>query len=267
MPAPVEYDLSVEELGFSYPLPVAYSDQPGDAQFVEEGRLRSALDEVSFTLSAGKKLAVVGVSGAGKSTLINLLLRFWDYQQGSLKLDGQELKHYRPGDVRAGMAVVAQDTYLFHSTIRENLLLARPSASPAELSRAIELAQLDEFLSSLPDGLDTRVGEQGVRISAGQRQRLAIARAILKSAPLLLLDEPTANLDALTEQALLHDLFLVLDGQNVLYISHRLVGMERMDEILVMRNGRIIERGSHADLLAQDGAYRKMYEIQHRIIE
>jgi ABC-type multidrug transport system fused ATPase/permease subunit len=162
--------------------------------------------------------------------------------------------------------MVAQDTYIFNDTIRRNLLLAKPDATAGEIERALEQAQLAEVVQRLPDGLKTWVGEQGLRLSGGERQRLAIARALLKDAPLLILDEATANLDTLTERALVEAFETLLERRTALVITHRLVAMERMDEILVLDGGRIVERGTHSELLAHDGLYRRLYEIQNTML-
>lgn len=221
-----------------------------------------ALDGVSFSLPAGGRLAVVGPSGSGKSTLVNLMLRFWEYQEGHISLDGQELRSCRQEDVRAIMGVVSQQTHLFNATVRENLLLARPDASEDDLLRAARQAHVHSFVQSLPQGYDSWIGEQGLRLSGGERQRLSIARAILKNPSLLVLDEPTANLDATTEREVMHQLHTLMNGRTTLLITHRLVGLEAFDEILVMREGRIVERGRHHQLLEMDGLYRRMWELQ-----
>lgn len=220
------------------------------------------LNGVSFELRPGQHVVLVGSSGAGKSTLASLLVRFWDYQEGHITLGGQDLRAFDPGELRRWISVVPQQPYLFNATIRENLLLARPQASPEELIAAAEQAQLQEFISSLPYGYDTRVGEQGLRLSAGERQRLALARALLQDAPILLLDEPTAHLDALTERQILETIRTVAARRALLLMTHRLVGLESFDEVLVLRSGRIVERGRHSDLLQRPGWYRRMWELQ-----
>ena len=163
--------------------------------------------------------------------------------------------------------MISQSTYLFAGTVRQNLLLARPEAAQADLDQAVFQAQLADWITQLPQGLDTWIGERGLQISGGERQRVAIARALLRSAPLLLLDEPTANLDADTEQRLLETIRQVSAGRSVVYITHRLVGLEDLDEILVLQGGRVIERGEHAELLALGGLYAQMYQIQREEIQ
>jgi thiol reductant ABC exporter CydC subunit len=225
-----------------------------------------ALDGIDFCLPQGGRLAVVGPSGAGKSTLIRVLLRFWDYEAGHVLLGGRELRAYSQEDLRSRIAFVSQRTHLFNATVRENLLLARPGASEADVRRAAEQAGIHEFVARLPEGYDTWIGEQGLRLSGGERQRLAIARAILKDAPILLLDEPTANLDALTERQVLAELQALMAGRTTLMVTHRLAGLEAMDEILVLRAGQIAERGQHQDLLQQGGLYRRMWDLQTQVL-
>ncbi len=249
VPLPRRCDLQVQNLCFSY----------GDGQ-------RPALDGLNFDLPQGRQVAVVGPSGAGKSTLIHLLVRFWEYQQGQILLAGRDLRQYDQEELRGLMTVVSQHTYLFTATVRENLLLAKPGATEAEMIRAAQQAQIHDFIRSLPQGYDTWIGEQGLRLSGGQRQRLAVARAILKDAPILILDEPTANLDALTERELMAALQTLAAGRTTLLITHRLVGLEAADEILVLRAGRIAERGRHHELMQMGGLYRHMWDLQNQIL-
>ncbi|MCL7452566.1 MAG: thiol reductant ABC exporter subunit CydC [Anaerolineae bacterium] len=248
-PVPARLDLRFEGLRVAY--------EPGGPP---------ALDGIDFSLPQGGQLAVVGPSGSGKSTLIHVLLRFWDYQQGHVLLGGRELREYGQEELRHLIAVVSQQTHLFNATIRENLLLARPEATEAEMRQAAEQAGIHDFASGLPDGYDTWIGEQGLRLSGGERQRLAIARAILKDAPILLLDEPTANLDALTERQVLAGLRALMAGRTTLLVTHRLAGLEPTDQVLVLRQGRIAERGRHEDLLEQGGFYRRMWDLQHQVL-
>jgi ATP-binding cassette subfamily C protein CydC len=215
-----------------------------------------ALDEVSFDLPAGRRIAVVGESGAGKTSLANVLLRFWDYQSGSIRLGGAELRECAAHDVRARIAVVAQDTYLFNATIRENLLLARPDADAAMLEAVCRSAQLHDFIVSLPQGYDTEIGEAGTGLSGGQARRLAIARALLLDAPILILDEPTEGLDTVTEQSLLQAVMRLMEGRSVLLITHRMSALtDLVDEVLVMERGRIAQRGSARALLGGEGSF------------
>ena len=221
-----------------------------------------ALADVSFTVPAGSHIAIVGPSGAGKSTLAQLAVRFADPSCGAILLGGTDIRHCTLHDLRAAIGVIPQETYLFNDTLRRNLLLARPEATDAELEQAIQQAQLSDFLRQLPSGLDTWIGENGQRLSGGERQRLAIARALLHDAPLLILDEPTANLDAITEHELLCALEAAERGRTTLLITHRLYAMERMDMILVLDRGRVIERGTHGQLLAAGGLYRHLFDVQ-----
>jgi ATP-binding cassette subfamily C protein CydCD len=225
-----------------------------------------AIQDVSFKLEADKSLAIVGPSGAGKSTLVNLLLRFWEYSSGDIRLGGESLHGLEQDEVRARCAVVSQSSYLFNTSVHENLRLACPSASQEEIESAAKQAQIHKFILKLPKGYDTFIGEQGTRLSGGERQRVAIARALLKNAPILILDEPTANLDPITEKQVLATLFSVMKGKTSLLITHRLVGLENVDEILVMEHGQILERGTQAELLERGGTFRRLWELQNRIL-
>jgi ABC-type multidrug transport system fused ATPase/permease subunit len=224
------------------------------------------LEDVSLSLPAGSSIAIVGPSGAGKSTLINLLLRFWEYQDGHVFLGDRELRALDQDSVRQLFGVVSQRTHLFNATVRENLLLARSDASQADLECAIRRAQLHTFIESLPEGYETWIGEQGLLLSSGQRRRLAIARALLKDAPFLMLDEATADLDPLTEHEIVNDIHASMVGRTTLWITHRLVGLDRVDEILVLQEGRVAEQGRHHDLIQMGGLYRRMWDLQSQVL-
>ncbi|HTP06605.1 MAG TPA: thiol reductant ABC exporter subunit CydC [Anaerolineae bacterium] len=198
------------------------------------------LDGVSFSIPAGSRVAIVGSSGSGKSTIVNLLLRFWDYHDGQITLDGIDLHQYRADDVRDLIGVVPQTVHLFNATLHDNLLLANPDATDEQVVAACRQAQLHDFIESLPLKYETLIGENGLLLSGGERQRLAIARAILKNAPILILDEATANLDAITERELLASLEPFMIGRTVIIISHRHTAVERVDQVIELEQGRVI---------------------------
>jgi len=240
--------------------------QFSDLSFSYSSQNIPVLQDITFTVPAGKSVAVVGPSGAGKSTLANLLLRFWDYELGDIALGGASLKALDPDEVRRQIALVSQNSYFFNTSLRENLRLARRGVRQEEMEAAAEAAQIHDFIISLPKGYDTLIGEQGLRLSGGERQRLAIARALLKDAPILIFDEPTANLDPHTERQVLETLFRIMRGKTTLLITHRLIGLEHVDEILVLDEGRIVERGTHAELLRHAGLYRRLWDLQNQIL-
>ncbi len=217
----------------------------------------SALSNLSLELPAGKRVGIVGPSGAGKSTLISLLLRYWDIEPGQIWLDGQDIREYAPQDVRKMLAVVDQRPYLFHGTLRSNLLLAAPGASDADLHQALRLAQLEPWFSALPQGLDTQTGERGNQVSGGERQRLAVARALLQDAPLWLLDEPTAHLDPRSRQSVAGTLLEVTRGRSVVWVTHELSELTAMDAVLVLQAGRVVERGTPHELCALGGWFAR----------
>ena len=223
---------------------------------------RLALDGATFTVPAGGTLALVGPSGAGKTTAAHLLMRFWDPDSGVIRLDGHDLREYRLDDLRDRIALVTQDTFLFNETLRSNILLARPEATGAELDAAVRRASLAAFVEALPEGLETRVGERGVRLSGGQRQRVAIARAFLKDAPVLILDEATSHLDAVNEQAVRRALEELMSDRTTIVIAHRLSTVRNADRIVVLDEGRTEEIGSHDDLVARGGLYSRLVARQ-----
>jgi ATP-binding cassette subfamily C protein CydC len=211
-------------------------------------------------------VAVVGPSGAGKSTLVHLLLRFWDPSGGEVRLGGRDIREYTQENLRRGFAIVSQDTHVFNGTLRANLLLAKQRATDQELESVLGRAQLSKLVERLPNGLDGPLGEQGLSLSGGERQRLGFARALLKGAPLLVLDEPTANLDPITERGLLDTTYELMRDRATLVVTHRLVRMEEMDEILVLDSGRIVERGTHGELVLAGGLYHEMLETQRDML-
>jgi len=230
-PQPGDYSLETRHLTFAYA-----DDEP------------FALEDVSFSVPSGGCVAIIGLSGAGKSTLAQLLLRFWDFQLGEILLGGYDLRAYNPDDARALLSVIAQDAYLFNGTIRDNILLAKGDASDEEIEAAARQAQLHAFVEALPQSYDTLVGENGARLSGGERQRIAIARAILKNAPILLLDEPTAHLDAVTAREIMETVRALMADRTTLILAHDLRGLDFVEHVLRLEAGRL--RESHA---ARDG--------------
>ena len=246
LPSPARGDVSFENIRFAYPT------RP-DA-FVADG--------VSFSVRAGEKIAVVGPSGAGKSTLFHLLLRFYDPASGSIAFDGVPIRSVDPHELRSRIALVPQDSTVFAATARDNIRFGRPDASDAEVERAAEQAHVTEFIRRMPLGFETQLGERGVTLSGGQRQRIAIARAILRDAPLLLLDEATSALDAESETLVQTALEDLMQHRTTLVIAHRLATVLSCDRILVMENGRIVEQGTHASLVAANGLYARLARLQ-----
>ncbi|MDN4593775.1 thiol reductant ABC exporter subunit CydC [Polycladomyces subterraneus] len=233
-----------------------------NVSFIYPGSDRKILADISFDLPQGKHMALVGASGAGKSTLIRLLLRLWEPMNGQIELGGVNLRDVEPKVIRRWFSVIEQKTYLFHESAADNLRLGHPTATLTELQDAASKSQIDQVLRELPEGYDTLLGELGARLSGGERQRLALARALLKEAPILLLDEPTTGLDAIVEQRFMKTLQMVAAGRSVLLITHRISGLESFDEILVLKDGRIAERGTHMELLNLRGIYRAMWEVE-----
>jgi ATP-binding cassette, subfamily B, bacterial len=217
------------------------------------------LHDIDLSIAPNQIVALVGGTGAGKSTLLSLVPRFYDPNRGSLTLDGCDLRQITKKSLRAMIAIVLQDTLLFSTTIRENIAYGRPDATEAEIREAAHRAQADEFISRLPAGYDSPVGERGGHLSVGQRQRIGIARAFLKNAPILLLDEPTSALDPTTEAAIMETIKDLMHGRTTLIVTHRLATIHGVDRIVVLENGRIVEQGTGADLLAKGGVYAKLY--------
>jgi subfamily B ATP-binding cassette protein MsbA len=255
---------SVEENPWARPLPPARGIVEFDSvSFRYPGAMVPALEDVSFRVSPGRTLALVGPSGAGKSTLTKLLLRFYDPCAGTVRLDGHDLRDVTLGSLRENVAVLLQETLVFDGTVRENIAYGRPGATEEEIVAAAEAADAQEFITSLPEGYDTVVGQKGRLLSGGQRQRIAIARAMVRDAPVLVLDEPTTGLDAESGEKVMEPLRRLMSGRTTIVISHNLATVREASEIVVLEEGRVAERGSHADLLERNGLYARLYEA-HR---
>jgi ATP-binding cassette subfamily B protein len=246
LPVPARGDVGFDNVSFAYPT------RPDVL----------AVDGVSLSVKAGEKVAIVGPSGAGKSTLFHLLLRFYDPASGTISLDGVPIKSVDPRGLRSRIALVPQDSVVFAASARENIRFGRPDASDAEVERAADLAHATEFIRRLPDGFEAELGERGVTLSGGQRQRIAIARAILRDAPLLLLDEATSALDAESETLVQTALEELMRHRTTLVIAHRLATVLSCDRIMVMDQGRIVEQGTHASLVAANGLYARLARLQ-----
>ncbi len=260
--------------------PIALTDQPGAAPLTITrgevkfenvrfgyGRESGLIDGLSLTVRAGEKIGLVGRSGAGKSTLVNLLLRFFDLEDGRILIDGQDIAAVTQESLRAQISVVTQDTSLLHRSIRDNIRYGKIDASDAEIAAAAKLAHAHEFIGELEDwkgrrGYDAQVGERGVKLSGGQRQRVAIARVILKNAPILVLDEAISALDSEVEAAIQASLGTLMAGRTVIAIAHRLSTIAQMDRLVVLERGRIVEQGSHDELLRRGGHYAALWRRQ-----
>jgi subfamily B ATP-binding cassette protein MsbA len=225
---------------------------------------RPVLQDIDLTVRRGEMLALVGPSGAGKTTLLNLLPRFYEVSRGTIKIDGHDLREITLDSLRAQIGLVTQQTILFNDTVRYNVAYGRIEAGEEEIIDALRAAYAYDFVQQLPQGLDTMIGEQGVRLSGGERQRLAIARALLKDPPILILDEATSSLDSEAEREVQEALDRLIKGRTTLVIAHRLSTVRNADRIIVLADGRIVETGSHAELMQQDGLYKRLYEMQFR---
>lgn len=239
-----ERDITFDRVAFSY----------------RDGQV--ALNDVSFTVPRGTVVALVGSSGAGKSTIVDLLSRFFDVTEGAVRIDGQDIREVPVRDLRALLGIVSQETVLFHDTVRANIAYGRPDATPEQIEAAARAANAHDFIEKMPNGYDTAVGERGVELSGGQRQRIAIARALLRDPPILIFDEATSALDTESERLIQDAIERLLQGRTVFVVAHRFSTIQRADQILVLEDGRIVEQGNHATLLAREGRYRRLYEMQ-----
>jgi subfamily B ATP-binding cassette protein MsbA len=249
LPKPVRGSLAFEQVSFRY-------QNSSDAPW--------ALWKIDLRLQPGEVVAIVGPSGAGKTTLVSLLPRFWDVTEGRILIDGTDIRRLTLADLRGMIGVVPQEPALFGGTVRENIAYARPDAPESEIEAAAKAAHAAEFVERLPARYDTIVGERGVKLSGGQRQRIAIARAILKDPAVLILDEATSSLDTESERLVEDALGRLLVGRTTLIIAHRLSTVRRADRLVVLDHGRIVEEGTHADLLAEGGLYARLYQQQFR---
>ena len=237
-------EIAFDEVSFSY--------RPGEP----------AVHDVSFRVPKGSVVALVGPSGSGKSTVVDLLARFFDVTEGCVTIDGIDVRDVRVRDLRGLMGIVSQDTILFHDTVRANIAYGRPDAPDSAIEEAARTANAHDFIETMAEGYDTAVGERGVELSGGQRQRIAIARALLRDPPILIFDEATSALDTESERLIQDAIERLLEGRTVFVVAHRLSTVQRADQILVMENGRVVERGDHRTLMAESGRYRRLYELQ-----
>jgi ATP-binding cassette subfamily B protein len=260
---PGDRSIEFDHVSFSYPSAADVSlPSLEDVSLPEHGGPTAVLHDVSFRVEPGELVALVGHSGAGKTTIANLVPRLYDVTGGAIRVGGIDVRGLTAASLQAAIGVVSQDAHLFHDTIRVNLLYARPEATEEQLWQALSGARIATLIRSLPDGLDTVVGDRGYRLSGGEKQRLAIARVLLKAPGIVILDEATAHLDSESEAAVQHALDAALSGRTSLVIAHRLSTIRDADQILVIDDGRIVETGTHEELLERGGRYADLYRTQ-----
>lgn len=250
-------------------IPVSVPEKPNilirNLSFQYHGNLPLAADHLNIDIPYGRKIALVGENGSGKTTILNLLMRFWDCQPGEILIDGILVQEFSPKELRQRIGYVSPGGAIFQTTLRQNLLLANPGALDADLLRVLDCVQLGEWVQTLPDGLDTWLGASGLTISGGQLQRIQLARGLLMDAPIYLLDEPTTHLDVETENRLISLFRSIFQNRSLVWVTHRLVGLDWLDEILVLENGRVVERGNQHTLLESRGRFYQLWEIQNRL--
>lgn len=250
-------------------IPVSVPEKPNilirNLSFQYHGNLPLAADHLNIDIPYGRKIALVGENGSGKTTILNLLMRFWDCQPGEILIDGIPVQEFSPKELRQRIGYVSPGGAIFQTTLRQNLLLANPGALDADLLRVLDSVQLGEWVQTLPDGLDTWLGASGLTISGGQLQRIQLARGLLMDAPIYLLDEPTTHLDVETENRLISLFRSIFQNRSLVWVTHRLVGLDWLDEILLLDNGRVVERGNQHTLLESRGRFYQLWEIQNRL--
>jgi len=261
---PERFEVDFSNLSFHYPVSVWNSKNRTST--IEQNQISLVLRDINFRLMEGEHIAIVGPSGAGKTTLAYLLLRFWEYQNGSILLNKQELRTYDQDSVRSRISVVSQNTYLFNGTIYDNIRIAKPKATNEAIEKVAKRLQIHKHIQSLPDGYNTWIGEQGFLLSGGERQFVAIARALLRDTNFLILDEATANLDAISSKNVLEAIYSLMEGRTTLMITHNLMQVGNFKHIIVMDQGRIVERGSYQELMNAEGMFKKMWDLQNQFL-